>query len=76
MQYAFRVPIKKNETYTTVAAPQSSKVHAVSLKRSDFTLCGRRFSGWRIVPANPDGHPKRLSCDNCKLAIIKGRVER
>lgn len=62
------------KTYTTVSAPKSSRIHAVSLERPNHTLCDRRFSGWTLVPANADGYPKRLTCQGCKLRILKDRV--
>lgn len=68
------MPANKDTTYTTVAARDSFCVHAVSLTQPHRTLCGRRFSGWNIVPANAEGKPKRLNCGRCKLAILKIRV--
>lgn len=62
------MPAKKITTYTTVAAAKGLRVHAVSLTSATLTMCGRRFSGWNVVP-------KRLNCGKCKLAILKATME-
>lgn len=58
----------RNPKYTTVSAPRSKRVHAVSLARPTYTLCDRKFSGWRV------GISDAMNCSDCKLAILKARV--
>jgi hypothetical protein len=58
----------KAQRYTTVAASRGTRVHAVALTAPTLTVCGRKFSGWTVSPMN-------LSCANCKLAILKNRLE-
>lgn len=58
----------KVQRYTTVAARRGTRVHAVALTAPTLTACGRKFSGWVVSPMN-------LSCANCKLVILKNRLE-
>lgn len=55
------------QEYTTVAAPRGHLVHAVALNAPTLTACKRAFSGWNVSEA-------KLSCDGCKLAILKARA--
>lgn len=55
--------------YTTVVAPRSKRVHAISIASPTRTLCDRAFSGWRV------GTSDIMNCDNCKLAILKAKVK-
>ncbi len=68
------MPSRKAHTYTTIAAPRSPRIHAVSIHNPQRTMCDRKFSGWTLVPANAEGRPKRLTCQACKLAILKQRM--
>lgn len=47
-----------------VRAPRGRRVHATSLLLANETACGKKYSGWTIVP-------RIANCKDCKLAMGK-----
>lgn len=59
---------KEREQHTTVRAPNSDLVHAMTLT-SQTTACGRTPKDWLVVPALADGTARVVNCRRC-LALI------